>query len=85
MENTLIIQFIFRMWSDTAFNVVIADTLSSKLQAETFTPVSSSHPYKVNLINNIVYFELLNILLPDSNANERGSSRLRFFQNKAAG
>lgn len=59
--------------TDTAFNVVIADTLSSKLQAETFTPVSSSHPYRVNLINNIVYFELLNILLPDSNANERSS------------
>lgn len=56
--------------NDTAFNIVIADTLNTRLQPESFVMVNSSHPCNTTFIGNIVYFEFLNILLPDSNINE---------------
>lgn len=56
--------------NDTAFNIVIADTLSSKLQAGTLLITGSSHPCKVTINHNNVFFEFLNILLPDININE---------------
>jgi uncharacterized repeat protein (TIGR01451 family) len=56
--------------TDTAFNVVISDTLSSDLQWGTLQMTASSHNCKVTIKDNIVFFEFLNILLPDSNINE---------------
>ncbi|MFT3911964.1 MAG: hypothetical protein QM737_21240 [Ferruginibacter sp.] len=56
--------------NDTAFNVVIADTLSNLLQASTLEVINTSHPCKATVKDNIVYFEFLNILLPDSNVNQ---------------
>ncbi len=60
--------------NDTAFNVVIADTLSSLLQANTLQMISTSQPCKVTVTGNIVYFEFLNILLPDNKTNDIGSN-----------
>jgi len=59
--------------TDTAFNVVISDTLTSGLLANTFEMISSSHTCKTTIRDNIVFFEFINILLPDSNINETKS------------
>jgi uncharacterized repeat protein (TIGR01451 family) len=56
--------------TDTAFTVVIADTLANNLQANTLEMISASHNARTSLKGNIIYFEFLNILLPDSNVNE---------------
>lgn len=66
--------------TDTAFTVVIADTLSSFLDINTFEPGLSSHQYEWEFINpNILKFHFNNILLPDSTTNELGSQGfLRF-------
>ena len=60
--------------NDTAFNIVVADTLSSKLQANSLQVVTSSHNCKTTLKDNKVYFEFRDILLPDSNVNLLGSN-----------
>lgn len=59
--------------NDTAFNIVIADTLSNLLQAESFEMINSSHNCKATRINNILYFEFLNVNLVDSITNEPSS------------
>lgn len=56
--------------TDTAFNIVISDTLSSDLQAGSFEMMKASHNCKTSIKNGVVYFEFLNILLPDKNINE---------------
>ncbi len=56
--------------TDTAFIVVISDTLSDDLQAGTLQMAASSHNCKTTVNGNVVFFEFLNILLPDSNVNE---------------
>jgi uncharacterized repeat protein (TIGR01451 family) len=56
--------------TDTAFTVVIADTLANNLEANTLEMISASHNARTSLKGNIIYFEFLNILLPDSNVNE---------------
>lgn len=60
--------------TDTAFTVVIADTLSSLLQTNTFEMLSSSHTCKTIIQDNKIYFEFRNILLPDSTTNLIGSN-----------
>ncbi|UAY53413.1 DUF7619 domain-containing protein [Ferruginibacter albus] len=60
--------------NDTAFNIVIADTLSSLLDATSLQVDASSSPCKVTVDSNIVYFEFLNVQLPDSNVNSLGSN-----------
>jgi len=56
-----------------ANNIVIADTLSNLLEANSLQVNASSLPCKTTINGNIVYFEFLNINLPDSNTNETGS------------
>jgi uncharacterized repeat protein (TIGR01451 family) len=56
--------------TDTAFNIVISDTLSDDLQKESLQMLVASHNCKATVKDNIVFFEFLNILLPDSNVNE---------------
>ncbi|MCX6208411.1 MAG: hypothetical protein NTZ59_02625 [Bacteroidetes bacterium] len=57
--------------TDTAFTVVVADTLDdSKLQTNTLQLTGLSHNCKVSQNDKIVYFEFLNINLPDSNTNK---------------
>jgi uncharacterized repeat protein (TIGR01451 family) len=68
--------------TDTAFNVVIADTLDSKLQANQLQIGGSSHSCKTTVKDNIIFFEFLDILLPDSNINKLGSNGFVSFKIK---
>ena len=57
--------------TDTAFNIVIIDTLDSNLNLFTFEPTVSSHYYTCTILGSgVVRWEFNNILLPDSNTNE---------------
>jgi len=56
--------------TDTAFTVVISDTLSADLQVNSLQMIASSHNCKATVKDNVIFFEFLNILLPDSNINE---------------
>ena len=60
--------------TDTAFTVVIRDTLSSLLDPQGLQPGASSHPYRFEMYGEgLLKFIFENILLPDSNANEAAS------------
>jgi hypothetical protein len=60
--------------TDTAFTVVILDTLSSFLDPTTVVPGASSHAYDFDLIGSgVAQFTFNNIMLPDSNVNEAAS------------
>jgi uncharacterized repeat protein (TIGR01451 family) len=52
--------------NDTAFAVVLADTLGPQLVANTVRLINASHPCRFSLNGNKVYFEFLNIRLVDS-------------------
>lgn len=54
---------------DTAFNIIITDTLSSSVQPQSFKMRGSSHSCKTIVKNNIVTFELFNINLPPTSSN----------------
>ncbi|MFY7964719.1 MAG: DUF7619 domain-containing protein [Chitinophagaceae bacterium] len=60
--------------TDTAFNVVVADTLSSMLELSDFQVVSTSHLCKTTINGKFVYFEFADINLPDSGTNKLGSN-----------
>jgi uncharacterized repeat protein (TIGR01451 family) len=60
--------------TDTAFTVIIQDTLSAFLNVETVLPGTASHAYDFELLGNgVVQFTFENIMLPDSNVNEAAS------------
>ncbi|MEM1320224.1 MAG: PQQ-binding-like beta-propeller repeat protein [Bacteroidota bacterium] len=60
--------------TDTAFTVVIKDTLSPHLDLESFELGTFSHPVELSIIaDNILQFTFNNIHLPDSNVNEPAS------------
>lgn len=60
--------------NDTAFKVVIVDTLDADLELSSFEVIESSHSMMTELEGNgVVTFTFNNILLPDSNVNEPGS------------
>ncbi len=60
--------------NDTAFFVVITDTLPSTLDPLTFRFGARSHPCIVDMMGQgVLRFAFPNILLPDSNVNEPGS------------
>jgi plastocyanin len=60
--------------TDTAFNVVIKDTLDSDLDWRTFKQGTASHPHTVQFAeDDVVEFTFTNILLPDSHVNEPAS------------
>ena len=60
--------------NDTAFNVVLLDTISEKLDLCTFRPGASSHEYNWEVYGTgILKFEFPNINLPDSMADLAGS------------
>jgi len=65
--------------TDTAFKVVILDTLTTHLDASTVIPGTSSHPYEFEKLAdletglNILRFTFNDIMLPDSNVNESAS------------
>jgi uncharacterized repeat protein (TIGR01451 family) len=54
-----------------AMNIKILDTLSSKVNINTFEVLACSHSYMVEVLNgNILQFKFNDINLPDSNTNE---------------
>lgn len=60
--------------TDTAFNIVILDTLSDRLDLATLRMGAASHPYTYNILGpGVLQFLFQNILLPDSNVNEAAS------------
>ena len=60
--------------TDTAFMVVIRDTLPAELDIASFQAGAASHPYTCEVLNgNILEFTFSNIMLPDSNVNEPAS------------
>ncbi|MCC7246081.1 MAG: T9SS type A sorting domain-containing protein [Saprospiraceae bacterium] len=60
--------------TDTAFNIVVLDTLSQYLDATTARPGAASHEYGFQILEgNILRFAFDNIHLPDSNINEATS------------
>ncbi len=60
--------------TDTAFTVVVRDTLPLSLDPATVQPGASSHAYDFELLGNgVVQFTFGNIMLPDSNVNEMAS------------
>jgi uncharacterized repeat protein (TIGR01451 family) len=68
--------------NDTAFNVVLTDTLSANLIPNTMKMVASSHNCKTTRIGDNLSFEFLNINLPDSNVNEPKSHGFVHFRVK---
>jgi len=57
--------------TDTAFTVVIRDTISEHLDIATLLHGASSHPYDLTIISgNVLKYTFNNILLPDSTTNE---------------
>ena len=68
--------------TDTAFRVVIVDTLPEGLNGRALRPGASSHPYRYELLDGrIARFTFDPIALPDSNANVEASQG--FIQFKA--
>ncbi len=59
--------------NDTAFSVIIRDTLSDHLDWSTFELISSSDDVEIHFQQNKYEFAFINILLPDSNVNEPNS------------
>jgi uncharacterized repeat protein (TIGR01451 family) len=56
--------------TDTAFQVVIKDELSEKLDLSTLRAGVSSHPYQFSIMDDkTLVFNFENIMLPDSNVN----------------
>ncbi len=61
--------------TDTAFTVVVRDTLSEFLDIETVRAGASSHNYRFEMAGeNVLKFIFENILLPDSNINSAASN-----------
>jgi len=61
--------------TDTAFTVVVQDTLSEWLDPASIQPGVGSHPYEFNLSKDgVIAFTFNNIMLPDSNVNQVASN-----------
>lgn len=67
--------------TDTAFTVVITDTLQTELDMSTFLQGLASHPFTVSFKpGRVVEWRFETILLPDSNTNEPASHGLVTFR-----
>jgi len=61
--------------TDTAYTVMIRDTLDPNMKIETFNLLASSHPVNFEIKDEgVVKFTFNNIMLPDSNVNYMGSN-----------
>ncbi len=73
VEDTLL-RYLIRFQNtgtDTAFNIVVRDTLDSDLNISSFRFIAASHNVEIEFYEErIVHFVFNNILLPDSNVNE---------------
>lgn len=77
LEQDSVIDYTIRFQNtgtDTAFNVVITDTLTADLDLSTLQIGAASHPFEYTLeAGRVLKFTFPNILLPDSNVNEPAS------------
>lgn len=84
LEANTTINYLIRFQNtgtDTAFNVRIEDQLSEFLDHSSIVPGASSHPYRMELMEDghlTFYFD--NIMLPDSNINQLASNGFVKFQ-----
>lgn len=71
--------------SDTAFTVVITDTIAAGLDMATFQQIGASHHFSLSFKpDRIAEWRFADILLPDSNVNEPASHGLVCFRIKPA-
>ncbi|GEM_PF-5864092 len=69
--------------TDTAFSVVIVDTISPMLDLTSLRMGASSHPFSWTIEKSVLRLRFENILLPDSTTNEAGSHGfVNFFLNQ---
>lgn len=59
--------------SDTAFVVIVKDTISTNFEIQEIQTLSSSHPCTLNMKNGAAAWMFYNVLLPDSTTNEPAS------------
>jgi len=59
--------------NDTAYQVIILDTLDTNLDPLTMQMISSTHPVETHLRDHVAEFRFDNIMLPDSNVDEPNS------------
>jgi uncharacterized repeat protein (TIGR01451 family) len=83
LEYTLHFQ---NMGNDTAFHVLVTDTLSSILNPETFEYIAASHPLNIARVGNILKFDFPQINLLPKSMNEPLSQgfvkfRIKTFEN----
>ncbi len=72
-NSTGYLEYIIRFQNtgtDTAFAVMVIDTLSSLLNVSSLEMISASHSYDLWIENGVAKWNFINILLPDSNTNE---------------
>lgn len=73
--NTMDLSYLIRFQNtgtDTAFNIIVRDTIDAQLDMSTFEIKASSHPVQAHILESrIVEFLFSNILLVDSFHNER--------------
>jgi uncharacterized repeat protein (TIGR01451 family) len=74
IERGTDLQYLIRFQNtgtDTAFNIVVRDTITDMLDLTTLRPGTSSFPYNLEIKNgNILEFKFNQIMLPDSFVNE---------------
>jgi uncharacterized repeat protein (TIGR01451 family) len=69
--------------NDTAFNIIVTDTISPKLNINSLFVISTSHLCWIEKIGGeLMRFHFDNILLPDSNVNEPASHGYIYFRIK---
>ncbi len=74
-DESLIYQVDFQnVGNDTAFDVVVVDTLDPNLDMSTFTPISASYPPVFEANGSELTFTFRNIQLPDSTTDETNSN-----------
>ena len=57
--------------TDTAFNVIVTDTIDAGIDLNSLYVIATSHPCLIQKVNgNVMKFVFENIMLPDSNVNE---------------
>lgn len=67
--------------TDTAFTVVITDTISPLLDLSSFSQGVASHPFSIRFkADRVVEWTFTDILLPDSNVNEAASHGMLTFR-----
>lgn len=84
IDSTTMINYVIRFQNtgnDTAFNILVVDTLPAEVDGSTFQPGSYSHPYTLTFgPGGSVYFHFPHINLPDSTTNEPASHGYIQFQ-----